>query len=154
MIKRNLSGAKPLMVLCGMLVCCISAVADSSDDVHCSDRTISGDYGWTAQGLVSTAPQAPPQGTFSAVGTAHFDGRGNIAWLEHTVVNGTVLGAYWTSATGTYTVNANCTGTAVVFTPNSPVPVNLAFVVVKRGKEIRTVADGNAINSVYIRIDD
>jgi len=152
MTKRNLSGAKPLTVLCGLLVCCVSAVADS-DDLHCSDRNLSGDYGWTAQGLVSTAPQAPPQGTFSAVGTAHFDGRGSFTWLEHTVVNGTVLGAYWTPASGTYTVNANCTGTAVVMTPNSPVPLHLALVVLKRGKEMRSVADGNATIATFLKIE-
>jgi len=33
----------------------------------------------------------------------------------------------------------------MVNTPNSPVPLKLAFVVVKEGKEVRTVLDTNAI---------
>jgi hypothetical protein len=37
------------------------------------------------------------------------------------------------AARGTYTVNPNCTGTAVMNTPNSPVPLHLAFVVVRHG---------------------
>jgi hypothetical protein len=48
-------------------------------------------------------------------------------------------------ASGTYSVNANCTGSAMVNTPNSPVPLKLAFVVVKEWKEVRTVFDTNAI---------
>jgi hypothetical protein len=46
-----------------------------------------------------------------------FDGKGNLSWLESTVVDGHLLEPDWTQATGTYTVNPDCTGTAVVNTP-------------------------------------
>ena len=88
-------------------------------------------------------PGLPAQAPFRSVGLAHFDGKGNLTWLEHTVVNGTLLGGRL--ASGTYSVNANCTGSAMVNTPNSPVPLKLAFVVVKEGKEVRSVLDTNAI---------
>jgi hypothetical protein len=84
---------------------------------------------------------------------AHFDGKGDLTWVEHTVINGTLLQPGWTAASGTYTVNPDCTGTAVVNTPNSPVPLNLALVVVRQGKEIHTVLDSNAIAAVYIKVD-
>jgi len=112
---------------------------------------LSGDYGFAGEGLVITGPPQPLP--FSGVGMAHFDGKGNLSWLEHTLIGGQLQGTEWTMATGTYTVNANCTGTAVVNTPNSPVPLNIAFVVVKQGRELRSVGDGHAINSVFIRTD-
>jgi hypothetical protein len=76
-------------------------------------------------------PGLPAQAPFRSVGLAQFDGKGNLTWLEHTVVNGTLLEADWPAAGGTYSVNANCTESAMVNTPNSPVPLKLAFVVVK-----------------------
>jgi hypothetical protein len=57
------------------------------------------------------------------------------------------------AARGTYNINADCTGTAVINTPNSPVPLNLFFVLVKGGKEIRTVVDGSSITAVYAKIE-
>jgi hypothetical protein len=83
----------------------------------------------------------------------HLDGKGNLTWVEHTVVNGTPLQAGWTAASGTYTVNSDCTGTAVVNTPNSPVPLNLAFMVVREGKEMHSVLDSNAITAVFIKVE-
>ena len=54
------------------------------------------------------------------------------------------------AASGTYTVNSDCTGTAVVNTPNSPVPLNLAFMVVR---EMHSVPDSNAITAVFIKVE-
>jgi hypothetical protein len=151
-------GARISMLAIPMMICSVSvmsaATAWSDSDDYCSDRTLHGEYGWAAQGLASPGPQLPPQAPFSAVGVAHFDGRGNLSWLEHTIINGEVQGSDWTKATGTYTVNSNCTGTAIVSTPNSPVPLNIALVVIREGKEIRTVVDGHAINTVFIKAED
>jgi hypothetical protein len=144
--------ATPMMIVCGLLASGASARAES-DDRACSNRTLSGDYGFSAGGVLLGAPGLPPEAQFRSVGMTHFDGKGNLTWVEHTVINGILLDAGWTAASGNYTVNSNCTGTAVVNTPNSPVPLKLAFVVVRQGKEIHTVLDANAIAAVYIKID-
>jgi len=73
--------------------------------------------------------------------------------MEHTVVNGVPLEAGWTPGSGTYTVNPNCTGASVTNTPNSPVPLNLFFVVVRQGKEIHSVLDANALATVSIKVE-
>ena len=84
----------------------------------------------------------------------HFDGRGTFTAVEHVVVNGVPVNpAPWTPATGTYAVNPDCTGTMVKETPNSPVPLVLAFVVVRRGTEIHAVNDAHALLSVLIKVD-
>lgn len=122
-----------------------------SDDGHCSNRTLFGDYGYASEGVLLPAPGVALQ--FRGVGMTHFDGKGNLTSVEHTVVDGTLLQPGWTASSGTYTVNLDCTGTAVFNTPNSPVPVNLALVVVRQGKEIHTVLDSNAISTVFTRVE-
>jgi len=85
---------------------------------------------------------------------AHFDGNGNLTWVEHTVINGTLLEPGWTTtASGTYEVNSDCTGTAIVDTPNSPTPLSLGMVIVDDGKEVHTVLDSNAILSVFTKVN-
>jgi hypothetical protein len=45
--------------------------------------------------------------------------------------------------TGTYQVNANCTGTAhILVDPSTGFFLNIAFVIVGQGKEIRAVVTG------------
>jgi hypothetical protein len=87
-------------------------------------------------------------------GQTHFDGKGNFVFLEHTVVNGTSLESGWTRSTGTYSVNADCTGMLTINTPDSPVPIQVSFVVVKGGGEVRGVGNSNAISTEWIRLRD
>jgi hypothetical protein len=146
-----------------MIVCCVvmsstpaPAQWDSSNLSHergCSNKTLSGDYGFASQGVLLSVPGVPPGTPFRSVGLAHFDSKGSLTWVEHTVVGGVPLNTGWTPATGTYSVNRDCTGTAVVFTPNSPVPLDLAFVVVRQGNEVHTVLDANAITTVFTKVD-
>jgi hypothetical protein len=57
----------------------------------------------------------------------------------------------WTAGSGTYTVNPDCTGAAVINAPGNP-PINLHFVIVRQGKEIHQVVDSNAATAVGIRV--
>jgi hypothetical protein len=97
----------------------------------------------------------PFQLPFRAVTMNHFDGHGNITSVEHVVVNGVPVNPTtpWTPATGTYIVNPDCTGTMVKETPNSPVPLVLSSIVVRRGTEIHAVNDAHALLSVFIKVD-
>jgi hypothetical protein len=163
---KNKSALKTSMItvsvmICGLLASGASAMAQSNQGIsalnqsgfrHCSDRTLSGDYGWTSEGVLLPGPGVSLQ--FRAAGMAHFDGRGNLTWVEHTIIDGVLLEpGFTTTATGTYDVNPDCTGTAIVNTPNSPVPLNLGFVVVKDGREVRSVLDTNAITTVFSKVD-
>ena len=119
----------------------------------CSNGTLRGDYGYAAEGVLIDNPGLPKTAQFRSVGTTHFDGQGSLTWLERTVINGKLQNSDWTAASGTYAVNANCTGTAVVVTPNSPVPLYLAFVVVHQGKEVHAVLESNAISTVFKKVE-
>jgi hypothetical protein len=149
------------VMICGLLASGASAIAQSNDDIsalsqsgfrHCSDRTLYGDYGAASQGSILPAPGVSLP--FVGVSMTHFDGRGDLSWVEHTVVNGAPLSPGFTvRATGTYSVNHDCTGSATVNTPNSPVPLKLFFVIVKHGTEIHAVLDTNAISTVFTKVD-
>jgi hypothetical protein len=41
----------------------------------------------------------------------------------------------------------------VANTPNSPVPLHLALVVVRQGKEIHAVLDSDAISTVFNKVE-
>ena len=149
------------VIIGGLLASGASAIAQSNDGIsdlsqsgfrHCSDRTLYGDYGSSSQGLILPAPGVSLP--FVGVTMTHFDGRGDISSVEHTVVNGAPLSPGFTvRATGTYSVNHDCTGSATVNTPNSPVPLKLFFVIVKHGTQINAVLDSNAISTVFTKVD-
>jgi hypothetical protein len=99
----------------------------------CSSRTLRGDYGILVSGI---APIGPTQ-TEQFVGTAlrTYDGQGNFTHVDstHGQISGTVLDR---QGSGTYEVNADCTGTATLFIPGIPFPVVSSFVVVDQGRQV------------------
>jgi len=147
--------ATPMMIVCGLLVSSASARAESEDGA-CSNRTLRGDYGSTVEGLVLPAPGValPIRG----VVMAHYDGDGNFTQVDHIVFNGIPPTLKWTPGTGTYQVNADCTGTAHIVVSTGGF-VNVAFVVVRKGKEIHAVVtapfDGPArtVTAVSIKVE-
>jgi hypothetical protein len=152
--------AIPIMIVCGLLfapsssrVAASSPRADDVDRKVCSNRTLHGDYGSASAGVLLGVPGLPPEAQFQSVGVSHFDGNGNFTGVEHTVINGTPLELDWTANSGTYSVNSNCTGTLVLNTPNSPVPLSLFFVVVRHGTEFHTVLNASAIATEFIKVE-
>jgi hypothetical protein len=151
--------ATPLMIVCGLLVSGVSAVAGDSDDQHgsCSNRTLSGDYGATTQGVLVPNPGHPPELPFTSVGMTHFDGKGNFTGVEHTVVDGVQQGADWTPNSGTYAVNADCTGSLVLNTPNNQGPSTLTifFVIVKHGTQFYSnLGAGGALSGTWTQVGE
>jgi|tagenome__1003787_1003787.scaffolds.fasta_scaffold20665268_2 hypothetical protein len=145
--KKLASGTRILFICLALLGA--SAVAESGKP--CSNRTLSGDYGYSAEGVLLPAPGVSVQ--FRSIGMTHFDGKGHITWLEHTVIDGHPTAPGWTPSNGTYDVNPDCTGTAVVITPFSADPLVLSLVIVKQGKEFRTELDAHAIVSTFAKVD-
>ena len=145
--------ATPMMIVFGLLTSGASAMA-GPEDRACSDRTLSGDYGSAAEGVLIGTPGLPQEAQFRSVGMTHFDGKGNFTGVEHTVINGIPLELDWTANSGTYSVNSNCTATMVLNTPNSPVPLSLFFVVARQGTEFRSVLNASAIAATWIKVGE
>jgi hypothetical protein len=146
--------ATPVMVICGLLVSGASARADS-DEEACSNRTLRGEYGFAVEGLILPAPgvAVPIRG----VHMTHFDGHGNLRQVDWILVNGNPISDA-TPVTGTYNVNADCSGT-INLLPSNGEFVNLRIVVVKDGKEVHTVVwppfdgPGRTVTSVGLKVD-
>ncbi|MBV9443066.1 MAG: hypothetical protein JO217_10255 [Acidobacteriaceae bacterium] len=97
--------------------------ADEGDRV-CSNATLKGSYGFVTGGIV--VPANTPRGV---VGRWNFDGQGNFTINTLTINNGgTIL--HLTDA-GTYTVNADCTGTILPVIGGGSIDI----VIVDNGKE-------------------
>jgi hypothetical protein len=77
--------------------------------------------------------------------------RADITPVDHVVVNGVPPTEEWAPGTGTYTVNPDCTGAAVLHTSFNP-EVKLHFVVVRHGTEIHQVVDANAVTAIGIKV--
>jgi hypothetical protein len=125
-----------------------------SDDPQCSNRTLRGAYGFSVEGMF--LPSGNQQGAvLRAVALTTFDGKGGVTQVDHYVVNGTPQtppGVAWPASTGTYSVNPDCTGKMTLNVPNLP-PFISYFIVVKNGREIRTVLNANAVSSVGVKVE-
>jgi hypothetical protein len=133
-----------LPALIASLLLAASALAQESLPT-CTDRLITGAYGFTIRGQKLGGPG--PIGPQVGVAMAHFDGEGSFTQTDTVTIDGLVVADFsHPPATGTYTVNSDCTGTFTInFTDGRP-PVATAFVVVDNGNEIDVVvtsAGGN-----------
>ncbi len=103
----------------------------------CSDRTLRGDYGILISG---TAPSGPSGQTATIIGTAlrTYDGHGKFTQIDN--VHGQVSGAIADRpGSGTYQVNADCSGTTTLFLTGVPFPSETSIVIVDDGREIKEV---------------
>jgi hypothetical protein len=153
-VSRLLRLAIPLAFACVFTTLNSSAWADDDRRGHgredCSDRTLDGDYGFTIEGLLAIpGPGIQVRG----VALQHYDGHGNLTNLDHVVIDGVPQSVGWRPASGTYSVNSDCTGTATINFPSPNPPLDLFFVVVKNGKEIRQVVNGNAIIATGVKVE-
>ncbi len=112
---------------------------------QCSNRTLFGNYSFVVEGQILGV------GPVNGVAQTHFDGAGNLTQVDF-VVHAGVVPPGWRPGAGTYTVNSDCTGSAVI-TPVTGPALNLEFVVLKNGNEIKTVVatPGYQINSIGVR---
>ena len=106
-----------------------------ASDSACNNRLIAGHYGFTLQGTKLAGPGF--LGPQVGVAMTDFDGHGNFTHIDTVTISGMVDADFThTPASGTYTVNPDCTGTYTInFTDGRP-PVTVNFVAVKDGSEI------------------
>jgi len=117
----------------------------------CNVATLNGNYALTFSGfqLQSTAKRAHISVPFYGEGLATFDGEGNFStaftFSQNSVPYVTSTGSF----TGTYTVNADCTGVATA-APGSGGD-NQAFVIVNGGKEVfsTSISDPDTTNADF-----
>ncbi len=141
-MKKLLASAVALLLL---TLGSSGLVYAQSNSWACNNRLIKGVYGFTLEGAKLGGPG--PVGPQVGVAMTQFDGEGNLTQIDTVTISGIVVADFThTPATGTYTVNSDCTGTFTLnFTDGRP-PVGVNFVVVDSGSEIDAVvvsAGGN-----------
>ena len=145
----RLNGLATVLTISGVLLSGSLARAQSGEDGDCSLRTLRGSYGFSIDGQILAGPR---MGLLRGVAMTEFDGRGNLRQVDFTTINGVPTGNDWRPATGSYRVNADCTGTAEIMPADGSPTLKLRLVVVRNGKEVRTVVEGNATGSIGIRV--
>lgn len=129
------------------LLAILGAYATSARAQSCSNSTLNGEFGFTITGQILSGPEAGP---VTGVALTHFEGNGSLTQEDFVVHNGVAPSGFQTGEYGTYTVNADCTGSAVINFPNGAPPINLMFVVTKiannHGEEVHTVVSNANVN--------
>ena len=117
------------LLFAGLVLLPLLAVADE-DGRRCSASTLNGDYG-----LVVTGTRNPGTltETFVTLSLVTFDGKGG--FTAQGVSHGATTGVRQGPATGTYTVNPNCTGGWTTNIQGVP-PLQAQIVIVDRGREV------------------
>ncbi len=136
-------------VLFVLAICWVTSAHAQEAAAGCSNSRLSGDYAFTGSGeLVGVGP-------LSSVGKLDFDGSGNVTtFLVHGVVNGVQPPADFSTGTGTYVVNADCTGRIHIVQNGGPT-LDVVIVVARKGHEIRGVnaAPGVNVISNFVKVD-
>jgi hypothetical protein len=106
-----------------------------ADGRGCSNATLKGrPFAYTSVGAIVAAPDPSIVGPYAEVGVQAFDGQGNVTFSYNASLNGTPGPG---TATGTYTVNEDCTGT---FTETSDgFTSNFSFVTSEDGKDFQAI---------------
>ena len=125
----------------------------SNTSRFCNNWLIAGVYGFTIQGAkLSNPPNTNPNaplGPQVGIAITEFDGKGGLQQVDSVTVGGVqVANLNETPTLGTYSVNADCTGTFTLnFTDGRPT-VTTYFVIVDDGKEIDTMVKGVPPNTI------
>jgi len=143
---KLMKGLKAVLLVLAM---CWVTSAYAEDAAECSNSSLKGDYAYTGWGeLVGVGP-------LSSIGKLDFDGNGNITGaLVHGVVNGIQPPADFSTGTGSYVVNADCTG-RIHIVQNSGPPLDILIIVARKGHEIRGVNATPGVNIVsnFVKVD-
>jgi hypothetical protein len=127
-MKRYITVKTFTIAAVALLALGILPSAKANENRGCNNRSLRGAFSHTASGfdIAPPAPAAPIAG----VGTDTFDGNGGVTSSATISVNGNIIPL---TATGTYNVNPDCTGTYVI--PGT----RLVFVITDSGNEIQAI---------------
>jgi hypothetical protein len=114
---------------------------------NCTLSSLKGCYGSTISGTIVGGPLAGP---VAGVVLQNFDGAGGLTQVDVVSINGTLITPpTGRTASGTYTVNPDCTGTATIDFPGQP-PLQLSFVLDDHRREIRAVTTNPGLTTTSV----
>jgi hypothetical protein len=101
----------------------------------CSNASLRGTYVFTLHGQIFLGDGSTL--TINGVAKQTFDGNGNFRQVDAVATNG-IMTPGWRPGSGTYSVNADCTGTQTIVVSGIP-DVHLQFVIAQSGNRIHQV---------------
>ena len=137
-MKRN-NTAKTLAIAGAMVLALGLAPAVKAADKGCTNASLKGTFSHVGTGFITGV------GPLAGAGTDTFDGNGGITATASLSVNGKIGQV---TATGTYKVNPDCTGTYTI-----PGGTTLFFVIDDGGNEVKAVCTdpGTVITHIFRR---
>jgi hypothetical protein len=149
-MQRFLRNAFPLLL---GVITCLGVVQAQTTSPYCNNMLIKGDYGFTIEGTKLAGPPMTPTGPQVGVAMTHFNGDslndvGTLTQIDAVTIGGQQVSDFsHKPASGTYTVNPDCTGSfTLTFYDNRPA-VTTYFVIVDNGNEIDTVVMGTPMGT-------
>jgi hypothetical protein len=124
--------------------------ADGDGTKTCSNRTLRGDYGSAIDGAI-VLPSPAPSLLLRGLVMQSFDGHGNFSQVDFITLNGVPETSDWRPATGTYEVNPDCTGTAVINFEDGH-SLHTRLLVVDGGRQVMGMVEGIATSSIGTRV--
>jgi hypothetical protein len=119
-----------------LLILGLGASSSVAAYAGCRNTTLTGTYAFTVHGQIF-----PPDGSapllVGGVAQTTFDGKGNLVQVDAVAVNGG-LAPGWRPGTGTYSLNADCTGTITINNEGMP-PLHQQVVIAQSGNTIHGV---------------
>ena len=146
-LRLALFASAASVVLAGLLGSAPAASADDSAPFTCSNRSLQGDYGSAIDGTLFFGPTTA---LLRGVVMSRYDGRGNFTQVDFAQIDGVAVAADWRPGNGTYQINPDCTGTAVIHSTDGD--LHLRLVVVDRGRQVISVVEGHATGSWGVRV--
>ena len=146
MIMKRSTIGKTLAIAAAAALALGIAPAAKADNKGCSNATLKGTFVHSASGFVTAPPSMA--GPLAGTGTDTFDGNGGITSTATLSINGNIVPL---TATGTYKVNPDCTGTYKISSPG--VTTTLFFVIGDNGNEIQAICTdpGVVLNHIFRR---
>jgi hypothetical protein len=118
-----------------LTVAVLASIALTAQASTCTNSTIRGSYAFTIHGTIFL-----PDGStllVNGVVKTTYDGEGNLAQVDAVATNGN-LSPGWRPGTGTYSVNADCTGSQTIMVAGLP-DLHLQLIVAQSGNTIHQV---------------
>jgi hypothetical protein len=110
---------------------------------ECSNATLQGSFGYTSTGTLLPSYVPPPfAGPFAEVGRQTFDGKGNTEATATLSANGNIQQV---TIQGTYTVNADCTGSMTLSVAPLSATVHADVVIDDDGAELRAIGTDSGV---------
>jgi len=111
----------------------------------CSNATLTGRYATRGDGFVPGGPPPAPFVPFATVSMMTFDGYGHLSNDVTTSTNGAINSSV---NPGTYTVDADCTGSMTITIPAPPFQLTFNLVIADSGEEFNLIATTPSVVTV------